>query len=341
MQYLNKKKCLALSLLLSLALVAPVIADTLSDTRQRGSLRCGVNPDLPGFSSQNSLGEFSGFDIDFCRAVSAAIFGDPDRVEYYPVSAVERLDALRDGRYDILSRNTTWTLSRDADYGDYAGVSFYDGQGFMVRKVSGIRSALELDNQAICVSRGTTTELNAADFFVESEMRYRPLLFDDVSEAVVAYAEGDCAALTSDRSALAAQRASFDEPDAHLVLPEVISKEPLGPIVRHSDPVWENIVRWTLSCLINAEELRITQDRAAALANTNSSPAIRRMLGIEGDAGSKLQLAPTWCSSVVRTVGNYQEIYDRHIGPETAIALERGVNSLWTNGGLLYAPPVR
>lgn len=341
MLHLTKTIRPAAMLWLSIALMAPAIADTLSDTRQRGSLRCGVNPDLPGFSSRNSLGEYSGFDIDFCRAVSAAIFADPDRVEYYPVSAVERLDALRDARYDILSRNTTWTLTRDVDYGDYAGVSFYDGQGFMVRKVSGIRSALELDNQAICVSRGTTTELNAADFFVESEMRYRPLLFDDVSEAVVAYADGDCAALTSDRSALAAQRASFKEPDAHVVLPEVISKEPLGPVVRHGDPVWESIVRWTLACLINAEELRITQDLAAAMANTNSSPAIRRLLGVEGDAGTKLKLSSTWCASVIRAVGNYQEIYDRHIGPDTSIALERGVNSLWTNGGLLYAPPVR
>lgn len=317
------------------------LGSTLDETRERGMVRCGVNPDLTGFSRQNSLGEFAGFDVDFCRAVSSAIFGTPDKVEFVPVSAPDRLDALVDNRYDILSRNTTFTLGRDVDYGEYAGVFFYDGQGFMVAKTTGIRSALELDNQSICVSRGTTTELNASDFFAESELRYRPVLFDDEIDAAVAYAAGECVALTTDRSALAAQRASFDTPDAHLVLPEVISKEPLGPVVRHGDDQWENIARWTLACLINAEELRITQDRVKALASVDSPPSTRRLLGVEGDAGEKLGLDADWCASVIASLGNYQEIYDRHIGPDTPVGLERGVNSLWTNGGLLYAPPVR
>lgn len=322
-------------------LASTVYADTLSDTLERGTVRCGVNPDLTGFSRQNSLGEFAGFDVDFCRAVASAIFANPDAVDFTPVSAPKRLEALRDGAFDVLSRNTTWTLSRNVDFGSYAGVSFYDGQGFMAKKIAGIRSALELDNQPICVSRGTTTELNASDFFVESELRYRPVLFDDEIDAAIAYESGDCVALTGDRSALAAQRASFENPDAHVVLPEVISKEPLGPVVRHNDVRWENVVRWTLNCLINAEELRVTQEGVAALSSDTSPPAIRRLLGVEGDAGEKLGLPATWCAAVVAQVGNYQEIYDRHVGVDTPVALERGINGIWTNGGLLYAPPVR
>ena len=317
------------------------LSNTLSDTLERGTVRCGVNADLPGFSQQNSLGEFSGFDIDFCRAVSAVIFGTPDNVDYTPVSAIERMEALASGRFDILSRNTTVTLGRTLEFGDYAGITFYDGQGFMVNKSSGIRSALELDNQTICVGNGTTTDLNAFDFFSESEMRYRPVGFDDTADAAKAYAEGDCVAFTTDRSALAAQRTSLDTPDAHLVLPEVISKEPLGPMVRYGDDQWLNITRWTLACLINAEELRITQDKVASLSTAASPPSIRRLLGVEGDAGEMLGLDSDWCASAIATVGNYQEIYNRHIGPDTPIGLERGVNDIWTNGGLLYSPPVR
>jgi general L-amino acid transport system substrate-binding protein len=319
-------------------LVSTVVADTLSETRERGAVRCGVNPDLKGFSHQNSLGEFSGFDVDFCRAISAAIFSDPDRVEYTPVSAPDRLIALRDGRIDVLSRNTTFTLGRDVEFGEYVGIYFYDGQGFMTKKASGIRSALELDNQKICVSRGTTTELNASDFFADSELRYQPVFFEDEIDAAIAYEKGNCVALTTDRSALAAQRASFDSPEAHLVLPEVISKEPLGPVVRHGDQAWEQIARWTLNCLINAEELRITQDSVERLSSPDSPPAIRRVLGVEGTAGEELGLELTWCASIIKNLGNYKEIYDRHIGIETPVGLDRGINELWTNSGLLYAP---
>ena len=315
-------------------------ADTLSDTRSRGTIRCGVNQDLPGFSSQNSLGEYSGFDVEFCRAVSTAVFRSPDRVEYIPLSASERLIALGDGRIDLLSRNTTWTLSRNVDYA-YVGVTFYDGQGFMVPKTTGIRTALELDDQPICVSRGTTTELNAADFFAESEMRYKPIYFDDETDAAQAYIDGDCSALTTDRSALAAQRASFEEPGAHTVLPDVISKEPLGPVVRNNDPRWENIARWTLACMINAEELGVTQASVLSVTVGNAPPSVRRLLGLEGDAGERLDLEPTWCANVITQLGNYSEAYERYIGSDTPVGLDRGVNALWTNGGLIYSPPIR
>ena len=327
--------------LLALMLLGPIsVADTLSDTQARGTVRCGVNPELTGFSQANSLGEFAGFDVDYCRAVSAAIFGEPDNVTFIPVSAPERFADLTDAKYDILSRNTTWTLDRNVDFGQFVGVSFYDGQGFVVPTTSGIRSALELDDQPICVSRGTTTELNVQDFFAESEMRYAPVYFDDEIVAAEAYAAGKCTALTADRSALAAQRASFDEPRAHIVLPEVISKEPLGPVVRHGDIVWENIARWTLACLINAEELGVRRANVQALSNDTSPPAVQRLLGVDGTAGQKLSLPPNWCASIIATIGNYREIYDRHIGVDTPVGLEAGVNSLWTNGGILYAPPI-
>lgn len=332
---------LCFSSLLALSALAPATADTLSETLERGSVRCGVNPDLTGFSRQNSLGEFSGFDVDFCRAVSSAVFGFPERVDFFPTSAPDRFIELNERRFDILSRNTTWTLERNVDFGEFIGVTFYDGQGFMVPKKSGIRSALELDNKTICVSRGTTTELNAVDYFVESEIRFQPIYFDDEIDSALAYAAGECAALTTDRSALAAQRASFDVPDAHLVLPEVISKEPLGPVVRNNDVAWENINRWTLGCLINAEELGISKDSVSSFSNEDAPPAIQRLLGVVGTTGEKLGLDPRWCATVISTLGNYQEIYDRHIGLETQVGLARGINSLWTNGGLLYSAPIR
>lgn len=329
-----------LSILLASALSLPVSADTVDDVIDRGALRCGVNQQLTGFARANSLGEYSGFDVDVCRAVATAVFNDPEAVEMFPVSAGERFAALETGAIDILSRNTTWTLERNAFYGSFVGVNFYDGQGFMVQKRTGIRSALELDNQPICVSRDTTSELNAADFFTVSDLRYRPVFFDDQSEAALGYVNGKCKAITTDRSALAATRTTFDQPDAHVVLPEVISKEPLGPMVAHNDSQWENIVRWTLNCMINAEELGVSSQNVTQ-RGIGSTPAIRRLLGTEGATGEILGLHPQWCSRVVLQVGNYGEIYDRHIGPDTPVGLERGINELWTNGGLIYAPPIR
>jgi len=324
-----------------LVATTPTTADTLSDTLNRGTIRCGVSENLPGFSKQNSLGEFSGFDVDICRAVSSAVFGNPDRVEYVRVSKQARLDGLVAERYDILSHNNTWTLTANVQSGQFAGVSFYDGQGFIVNKLSGIRSALELDNKPICVSRDTSSELNAADFFLESELRYRPVYAANESAANAAYGRGDCVALTANRSTLAAIRANFETPDAHLLLPEVISKEPLGPMVRHNDTNWENITRWTLACLINAEELGVTKDTVVQQSTASASPSIQRLLGQNGNAGVRLGLDIRWCAQIISNVGNYGEIYEQHIGPETIVGLERGINSLWTNGGLLYAPPVR
>ncbi|MFK7992689.1 MAG: amino acid ABC transporter substrate-binding protein [Granulosicoccus sp.] len=317
-----------------------VQATMLDDVKARGAIRCGVHNDLAGFARANSLGEYAGFDVDICRAVASALFNDSEAVEMTPLSSTDRLIAIRDGQIDILSRNTTWTLQRNALFGDYAGVNFYDGQGFMVSKRSGYRSALELDNQPICVTRNTTSELNAADFFSISDMRYRPVYYDDESEAVNGYLTGDCKAFTTDRSGLAAQRSSFDEPDAHIIVPEVISKEPLGPVVPLNDSEWTNVVRWSLNCMINAEELGVNSNNVDN-ANVGATPAIRRLIGEEGDTGENLGLDPQWCTRIIRQVGNYGEVYDRHIGPDTPIGLKRGINSLWTDGGLIYAPPIR
>ncbi len=329
-----------LAIVITGLLALPTYAAKLDEVQARGALRCGVNTELAGFAKANSLGEYAGFDVDVCRAVATAIFNDSEAVEMIPVTSRDRFTALQSGLIDVLARNTTWTLGRNADFGDFVGVNFYDGQGFMVAKQSGIRSALELDNQPICVSSDTTSELNAADFFDVSDLRYRPIFFDDQAEAAAGYIDGQCKAVTTDRSALAALRTTFLKPDAHVVLPEVISKEPLGPVVGHDDSAWENVVRWTLNCMINAEELGISS------ANVNdrgvgSTPAIRRLLGAEGETGESLGLNQQWCSRVIMQVGNYGEIYERHIGTETPVGLERGINELWTNGGLIYAPPLR
>ncbi|MFK7889399.1 MAG: amino acid ABC transporter substrate-binding protein, partial [Granulosicoccus sp.] len=288
----------ALLLFVSCATVN-VHAGILDNVKNRGALRCGVNTELAGFAKANSLGEYSGFDIDICRAVASALFNDSEAVEMVPLTSSERFPALTDGSLDVLSRNTTWTLERNARFGDYAGVSFYDGQGFMVTRRSGIRSAIELDNQTICVSRETTSELNAADFFLVSDIRYRPVYFQDQSSASEGYINGDCKALTTDRSGLAALRTSFEQPDAHVILPDVISKEPLGPVVPHNDSEWENIVRWTLNCMINAEELGVTSTNVDD-PNIGTTPAIRRLVGTEGSVGENLGLDSRWCTRIIR-----------------------------------------
>ncbi len=317
-----------------------VQAAILDDVRDRGVVRCGVHTDLAGFARANSLGEYAGFDIDLCRGIASAIFNDSEAVEMVVVTSSDRFAVLQQGAMDVLTRNTTWTLERNALYGDFAGVNFYDGQGFMVKKRTGYRSALELDNQPICVSRGTTSELNAADFFTVSDMRYRPVYYDDESEAAAGYNNDECKALTTDRSGLAAGRSAFETPDAHVIMPEVISKEPLGPVVPPNDSQWENVVRWTLNCMINAEELGVNS-RNVDNPSIGATPAIRRLIGTEGESGAQLGLDNQWCSRVIRQVGNYGEIYERHVGPNTPIGLPRGINALWTDGGLIYAPPVR
>jgi len=294
-----------------MGLLPTVHAATLEDVQQRGVLRCGVNVSLVGFANANSLGQYSGLDVDLCKAVSSAVFNDPEAVEYVPVTATTRFESLLSGKFDMLSRNTTWTLSRNAAFGDFVGVNFYDGQGFMVAKRSGIRSALELDNATICVSRGTTTELNALDFFKVSNMRYRPVYFDDEADLITAYDKGDCVAMTTDRSGLAAQRTTLSEPEAHVVLPEVISKEPLGPMVASGDSAWANVVRWSLNCMINAEEMGITSENVAQ-ANNSALPAVQRLVGVEGNSGELLGLSNDWCARIISNVGNYAESYDRN-----------------------------
>ncbi|MFK7857729.1 MAG: amino acid ABC transporter substrate-binding protein [Granulosicoccus sp.] len=337
------KQTLVLSLLVCVVFVATVAngrAGTLDDVKARGAIRCGVHSNLAGFARQNNLGEYTGFDVDICRAVASALFNDSEAVDMFPLSSTDRLLAVQNGQIDILSRNTTWTLERNALFGEFAGVNFYDGQGFMAPKSSGYRSALELDNQPVCVTRNTTSELNAADFFSVSDMRYRPVYYDDEVDAISGYIGGACKAFTTDRSGLAAQRSAFEDAEAHIIMPEVISKEPLGPVVPLNDSEWANVVRWSLNCMINAEELGVNS-RNIDEAGIGATPAIRRLIGAEGDTGIQLGLDPQWCSRIIRQVGNYGEVYDRHIGPDTPIGLPRRINALWSDGGLIYAPPIR
>ena len=343
MKVSNVLKLFASVLMLSFG--ASAIADTLSDTKDRGHVRCGVSQGLAGFSFADADGNWSGIDVDVCRAVSAAIFGDADKVEYFPVSAKERFTKLTAGEYDILSRNTTWTLSRDAKIGlTFNGVNFYDGQGFMVPKALGITSALELDGASVCVNTGTTTELNLADYFRANGMSYEPVVFEKADEVIAAYDSGRCDVHTTDKSGLAAQRTKLAQPDDHMVLGETISKEPLGPVTREGDEPWSDIVFWVLNALITADELGVTSAEVEAVrADPNSTPEWKRILGTEGATGEHLGLGAKWAYNAIQQVGNYGEIYERHVGANTPLALARegSPNASWKNGGLLYAPPIR
>jgi len=316
-------------------------AATLDLVRARGYLQCGVSQGLPGFSNPNDKGEWSGIDVDFCQAVAAAVFGDPTKVKYRALNAKDRFTALQSGEIDLLSRNTTWTMSRDTSLGfDFAGVIYYDGQGFMVKKESGITSAAQLNGATICTQTGTTTELNLADYFRSQGMSYKALSFEKNEEALSAYDGGRCDAYTTDASGLYAQKLILKNPQDHIVLPEVISKEPLGPLVRQGDAQWTDIVRWTLFALINAEDLGVTRTNVEQMkASTN--PPIRRLLGAEGALGEALGLKASWAADVIAAVGNYAEIYNRNVGPDTPLGIPRGLNASWKNGGLMYAPPIR
>lgn len=317
-------------------------ADTLDTVRARGQLSCGVSQGLPGFSSPDAKGRWSGIDVDFCRAVAAAVLGDAAKVRFTPLSSKERFTALQSGEIDLLSRNSTWTQTRDAALGiNFAGVIYYDGQGFMVRRSLGVKSARELDGAAVCVNAGTTTELNVADYFRTHGMKYTPVVFEKSDEVVAAYDAGRCDVYTTDQSGLYAQRLKLKDASAHVVLPEIISKEPLGPAVRQGDDKWFNIVRWTLFALIGAEELGVGRDNVAALAATTRNPEIRRLLGSEGRAGVHLGLDPEWARRLIAAVGNYGEMFERHLGVNSRLGIARGLNRLWTKGGLHYAPPIR
>ncbi|MGY6708527.1 MAG: amino acid ABC transporter substrate-binding protein [Rhizobiaceae bacterium] len=327
----------------ALAVVATgASASTLEEVQSKGYVQCGVHTGLIGFAAPNDEGEWEGFDVDVCRAVAAAIFGDADAVEYTPTNATERFTALQSGEIDMLSRNTTWTLSRDTSLGfNFAGVNYYDGQGFMINaaNLEGINSALQLSGAAICVQTGTTTELNLADFFRANNMEYNPVVFQGFDETNAAYEAGRCDAYTTDQSGLIALRLTLANPDDHVVLPEIISKEPLGPAVRQGDDEWFNIVKWTLMAMIQAEESGITQDNLDEMLNSDD-PEIRRILGQEDDSsiGAGLGLDNEWVVNIVREVGNYGEVFDRHLTP---IGVPRGLNALWTDGGLMYAMPLR
>ena len=314
---------------------------TLKNTQSKGFVRCGVSQGLPGFSNADASGNWTGVDVDVCRAVAAAVLGDANKVKYTPLSAKERFTALTSGEIDILSRNTTWTLSRDADLGvTFVGVNFYDGQGFMVRKDSGITSTSQFKNGiSACTNIGTTTELNMRDFFNSKGISYEPVAFEKADEVVAAYDSGRCDTYTTDKSGLAAQRTKMTNPDDHIVLPETISKEPLGPVVRQGDAVWEDIVRWSLNVMIEAEEYGISSSNADMM-KTSENPAVKRLVGTEGELGSYLGLDQDWSLRIIKQVGNYGESYKRNIA-DTGILPDRGPNNIWTQGGLLYTPPAR
>ncbi|HRP94876.1 MAG TPA: amino acid ABC transporter substrate-binding protein [Rhodocyclaceae bacterium] len=315
---------------------------TLDAVKNKGFVQCGVSDGLPGFSYTDAQGNYRGIDVDVCRAVAAATFGDASKVRFTPLTAKERFTALQSGEVDVLSRNTTWTSSRDGGMGiTFAGVTYYDGQGFLVSKKLGVKSAKELSGAAVCIQAGTTTELNLADYFRANNMQYTPISYDKSDETIKALEAGRCDVLTSDQSQLYAQRIKLANPDEYVVLPEVISKEPLGPVVRQGDDEWFKIVRWALFAQINAEELGITSANVEELAATSKNPDVRRLLGADGEFGKDLKLPKDWAVQIVKQVGNYGEMFERNVGGGSELKIARGQNALWNQGGLQYAPPVR
>ncbi len=323
---------------------SPVVsAGTLDTVKQRGQLVCGVNVGLAGFSIPDSQGRWVGLDADFCRALAAAVLGDANKVKFTPLSAQQRFTALQSGEIDVLSRNTTWTLTRDTSLGlEFAGVIFYDGQGFLVPKKLGVASAKELKGATVCVQPGTTTELNLADYSRANGLALKPVVIEKFEEFTKTYFAGRCDAMTTDVSALASIRATL-APSAgeQVLLPETISKEPFGPAVRQGDAAWEDVVRWVLNALIEAEELGLTSKNVAEQASTSASPNVKRLLGATAGMGQALGLGEKWAFEAIRQVGNYGEIFERNVGKGSPLGLERGPNQLWTKGGLLYALPIR
>ncbi|PZX12275.1 L-glutamine-binding protein /L-glutamate-binding protein /L-aspartate-binding protein /L-asparagine-binding protein [Palleronia aestuarii] len=321
-------------------------AASLSDVQSRGTLNCGVSTGLVGFSAPDANGNWQGFDVALCRAVAAAVLGDPNAVEFVPTTGKTRFTSLASGEIDLLARNTTWTFSRDTDLGfEFTGINYYDGQGFMVPTNLGVTSALDLDGATVCVQTGTTTELNLADFFRANNISYEPVPVETNAEGQQQYLAGACDAYTTDASGLAATRAAFENPGDHVILPEIISKEPLGPLVTEGDSdasQWGDIVRWTLNALIAAEELGINSTNVADMASSaGDNPEVNRLLGTEGNLGEMIGLSNDWAVQAISAGGNYGELFERNIGENTPIGLARGLNALWTDGGLLYTPPFR
>lgn len=338
LSYLVTAICLAVSLTSASA----AAASTLEDIRERGSLRCGVSQGVPGFSNPTSDGKWQGFDIDICRALAAAVLGDASKIEIQPLSAGERFDALAKSEVDVLTRNTSFTYGRDTGLGfSFAGISFYDSQGFMVNEKTGLTSVGDLNGASICVTTSTTSEQNLDDFFRAKGMDYTPVLVEHPDFAVAAYESGRCDAFSGDLSALSAHRLKLNEPNVHRILPETIAKEPLGPVVRQNDDAWNDIVRWTLMALLAAEEHGVTRANVEQQATDSPNPEVNRLLGTEGNFGKMLGVEQNWVVTMIKAVGNYSEIFDRHLGFNTPLSLSRGINELWANGGLMYPLPFR
>jgi general L-amino acid transport system substrate-binding protein len=347
---MTKIKSLFMTLLLTLGVSSAIAGShgsTLDLVKERGFLKCGSNTGLAGFGLPNDDGVWEGIDVDVCRAVAAAIFGDASKVEYVPTTSKNRFTVLQSGEIDMLSRNTTWTLQRDVELGlEFVGVNYYDGQGFMVPASLGVSSATELDGASVCIQVGTTTEMNLADYFSANGMSYEAVPVETNSEADAAYTAGRCDVYTTDASGLYASRAGYPDPSAHVVLPEIVSKEPLGPSVRHGDGAWADIVRWSLNAMIIGEELGITSANVDEM-KSSKNPEVLRLLGVNqvGDTGAGygqwLNLSDDWAYNIIQQVGNYSESFEKHIGPNTPINIQRGLNALYKDGGILYAPPFR
>ncbi len=325
----------------ALGFAASASAQTLNTVKQRGNLVCGVSQGLPGFSTPDDRGNWTGLDVDLCRAVAAAIFNDANKVKFTPLSAKDRFTALQSGEIDVLSRNSTWTLSRDTSLGlNFAAVNYYDGQGFMVRKALKINSALELNGASVCTQTGTTTELNLADYFRANKMKYEVLALATADETIKAYDAGRCDVFTTDVSQLYSEKLKLTNANDHIILSEVISKEPLGPAVRHGDDQWFDLIKWTHFAMINAEELGVSS-KTIDEALKSDKPDVKRLVGTEGNMGEQLGLTKDWAVRIVKLVGNYGEVFERNVGSGSKLGIARGLNNLWTKGGIQYAPPIR
>jgi general L-amino acid transport system substrate-binding protein len=337
-----KRVSLVVTLAVAAALSAQAAsAQTLKTIKDRGMLSCGVSQGLPGFSSPDDKGNWTGIDVDVCRAIAAAVFNDPTKIKFVPLSAKDRFTALQSGEIDVLSRNSTWTLSRDTSLGaNFTGVTYYDGQGFLVKKSLKVNSALELNSASVCVATGTTTEQNLADYFKGNNMKYEVIAFVTADETVKAFEAGRCDVFTDDVSGLYSERLKLAVPADYVVLPEVISKEPLGPMVRHGDDQWFDLVKWTLFAMINAEELGVTQKNVDEMAKSDK-PELKRMFGTDGNLGEQLGVTKDWVTRIVKAVGNYGESFERNVGAGSKLGIARGLNNLWNKGGIQYAPPIR
>jgi len=332
-----------LALLFGLTALVPTLsqADTLQDVTKKGVLNCGVSTGIPGFSAADSKGVWKGIDVDFCRSVASAVLGDASKVKYIPLTAKERFTALQSGEIDVLARSSTWTATRDTSLGlNFAGVNYYDGQGFLVSKKLGVTSAKELNGATFCIQAGTTSELNLTDYFKANKMEYKAVTYDTSGQTIDGFKKGRCDAVTSDASQLYGLKLKMDDPKSVLVLPEIISKEPLGPVVRQGDDTWFNIVRWTMFATLEAEELGVMSSNVDKMMKSDN-PNVKRLLGTSGKAGENLGLKADWAYQIVKQVGNYSEMFDKNVGKDSPLNIDRGLNKLWNQGGLMYAMPVR